>query len=119
MSTFGSGATGSRKNAMPPANASASVSRVVATGRWMNGAEIFMAWRCACRDSALGRCWVRTAAERTAGRLCASPSPRAAFVLGGQRRPAAAHRLRQPIEEQVDHWRREQGEDLADEQPTD
>ena len=41
-STCGSGDTGSTLNAMPPAMAMAAVSRVVATGRRINGAEMFM-----------------------------------------------------------------------------
>ena len=41
-STCGSGATGSTTNAMAPAIATATVSSVVATGRWMKGAEMFM-----------------------------------------------------------------------------
>ena len=42
-STCGSGATGSRKKPMTPAIATPSVSSVVAIGRWMNGAEKFIA----------------------------------------------------------------------------
>ncbi len=42
-STCGNGATGNTINAMAPAIATATVSRVVATGRWMKGAEMFMA----------------------------------------------------------------------------
>ena len=41
-STCGSGATGSTTNASAPASATATVSSVVATGRRMNGAEMFM-----------------------------------------------------------------------------
>ena len=41
-STCGSGDTGSTLNAIAPAMATATVSSVVATGRRMNGAEIFM-----------------------------------------------------------------------------
>src|ERR1700756_3387015 len=41
-STCGKGETGRTVNAMAPAIAIAMVSRVVATGRWMNGAETFM-----------------------------------------------------------------------------
>src|SRR3984885_8609537 len=41
-STSGSGETGSTSNATAPASAIATVSSVVATGRWMNGAEMFM-----------------------------------------------------------------------------
>src|ERR1700744_1703879 len=42
-STWGSGETGSTVNAMAPAIATAMVSSVVATGRWMNGEERLMA----------------------------------------------------------------------------
>src|SRR5271163_507037 len=41
-STWGSGETGSTVNAMAPAIATATVSSVVATGRWMNGEERLM-----------------------------------------------------------------------------
>src|SRR5271165_890057 len=41
-STCGRGETGSTRNAIPPAMATAMVSSVVATGRLMKGAEIFM-----------------------------------------------------------------------------
>src|SRR5580700_7135120 len=41
-STWGSGETGNTLKAIPPAIAIAAVSRVVATGRRMNGAERFM-----------------------------------------------------------------------------
>jgi hypothetical protein len=43
MSTFGNGDTGSRKKATPPDSASPMVSRVVATGRRMNGSAMLMA----------------------------------------------------------------------------
>src|SRR5260370_31331937 len=39
--TGGNGETGSTWNAIAPAMATATVSSVVATGRWMNGAEMF------------------------------------------------------------------------------
>src|SRR5580698_1687281 len=42
-STCGNGDTGSTWNAMAPAIATATVSNVVATGRCINGAEMFMA----------------------------------------------------------------------------
>src|SRR4051812_41466185 len=42
-STCGKGATGKWKYASSPASKSAAASRLVATGRWMNGAEMFMA----------------------------------------------------------------------------
>ncbi len=42
-STCGSGETGRRRKATAPASASANVSSVVATGRRMKGAEMFMA----------------------------------------------------------------------------
>src|SRR5271168_4554725 len=42
-STCGSGATGSRLKQMAPAIAIAMVISVVATGRWMKGAEMFIA----------------------------------------------------------------------------
>src|SRR5262245_14244883 len=45
-STCGKEATGRRRKAITPDNATAIVSRVVATGRWMNGAETFMAVPC-------------------------------------------------------------------------
>ena len=41
-STCGSGDTGSTVKAIAPAMATAMVSSVVATGRWMNGAEMLM-----------------------------------------------------------------------------
>src|SRR5215831_4957525 len=41
-STWGTGATGRKKNARPPANASAKVSREVATGRLINGVEMLI-----------------------------------------------------------------------------
>src|SRR5208282_1082647 len=41
-STSGKGATGSTSNAIAPASATATVSSVVATGRRMKGAEMFM-----------------------------------------------------------------------------
>src|SRR5262249_55055127 len=41
-STCGSGATGNSRNAITPLSASPIVSRVVATGRSMNGAEMFI-----------------------------------------------------------------------------
>src|ERR1700678_3642112 len=41
-STCGNGDTGSTVNAIAPAIAIATVSSVVATGRWINGAERFM-----------------------------------------------------------------------------
>src|ERR1700761_8988287 len=41
-STWGSGETGSTLNAIPPAMAIATVRRVVATGRRINGAEMLM-----------------------------------------------------------------------------
>ncbi len=43
MSTRGSGATGRLRNAAAPASRIASASSEVAIGRWMNGAEMFMA----------------------------------------------------------------------------
>src|SRR5262245_22653343 len=44
-STCGTGDTGSRLNATAPASPSATASSVVATGRRMNGAEMFMSAR--------------------------------------------------------------------------
>src|SRR5260370_41580448 len=41
-STCGKGETGRKLKAIAPAMAMATVSSVVATGRWMNGAETFM-----------------------------------------------------------------------------
>ena len=41
-STWGSGAIGSKWKAIPPASATATVSSVVATGRWMNGCAMFI-----------------------------------------------------------------------------
>src|SRR5580700_937057 len=40
-STSGRGATGSTTNAIAPARKTATVSNVVATGRWMKGADMF------------------------------------------------------------------------------
>src|SRR5690349_24192208 len=59
-STCGSGETGSSRNATAPESAMAAVSSVVATGLWMNGAEMLM------RRSADVRIGVR--ADRTTGR---------------------------------------------------
>ena len=42
MSTLGSGATGRKRTATRPVSSSPMASRKVATGRWMNGAEIFI-----------------------------------------------------------------------------
>src|SRR5215472_5324615 len=42
-STWGSGETGRNRNAATPESATAMVSRVVATGLWMKGLEMFMA----------------------------------------------------------------------------
>ena len=42
-STWGSGETGSSRNAMAPASATPNVNNVVATGRSMNGADRFIA----------------------------------------------------------------------------
>jgi hypothetical protein len=47
-SICGKGDTGRKRNATAPASAIATVSRVVATGRWMKGAERFM--RVTCRE---------------------------------------------------------------------
>jgi hypothetical protein len=47
-STCGSGAIGSNRNATTPDRDMAMVSSVVATGRWMNGLEIFID-KSACR----------------------------------------------------------------------
>src|ERR1700692_1625063 len=64
-STCGRGETGSTLKAMAPAMAMAPVSRVVATGRWMNGAETFMrALQVAARSPCLER-W--TCARNAAG----------------------------------------------------
>src|SRR5580692_4272226 len=52
-STCGNGETGRTLKAMAPAMAIATVRRVVATGRWMNGAETFMR---GLRDAAQSRC---------------------------------------------------------------
>ncbi len=46
-STCGSGETGSSRNATLPASAIATSNSVVATGRRMNGSQIFMAYRAA------------------------------------------------------------------------
>lgn len=43
-SICGSGATGNCVNPIAPASATAIVSRVVATGRWINGDERLIAW---------------------------------------------------------------------------
>src|ERR1700686_3793350 len=55
-SPCGSGEPGSTLKAMEPAMAMATVSRVVATGRWMKGAETFMrALQVAARSPCLER----------------------------------------------------------------
>src|SRR5690348_12805505 len=96
----GSGATGRRVNAAAPEQAMPSVSRIVATGRAMNGAEMFMAT--GLRGSRRG---VR---ERVL----------AGSALVG-RRIAAPEALREPVERQVDHGRRVEGEQLAHEEASD
>ena len=90
-STCGSGATGSTMKATAPAMATAMVSSVVATGRWMNGAEMLMRSPCRMRLVA-----------------CAS--------LG---RDAAGDALAKPVEEDVDDRRGVEGEELAEQQPAD
>src|SRR5580692_12539600 len=82
-STSGSGETGSTSNATAPASAIATVSSVVATGRWMNGAEMFM-------PALVLPVRLRFPAHAP-GRL----------VLRRTRRKT----LRQFVEENVDHWR--------------
>src|ERR1700756_3172920 len=57
-STCGRGETGRTVKAMAPAMAMATVSRVVATGRWMNGAETFMS---APQYQSAGRCALEAA----------------------------------------------------------
>src|SRR5258707_11718081 len=63
-STCGKGETGRTVKAIAPAMAMATVRRVVATGRWMNGAETFMRApldRGACRCALPGG-WARICA---------------------------------------------------------
>ena len=55
-STWGSGDTGSTRKATLPANATAMVSSVVATGLRMNTSERFMVY-CAGAGSAPGAIW--------------------------------------------------------------
>src|SRR5258708_1424848 len=88
-STCGSGATGSLKNAKMPASASPIVSRVVATGRSMNGVD----------------------------RFTTGPSRRA---LGVERAgEALPHRPPETVEIEIDDRRREQCEQLAENEAAD
>src|SRR6185312_16540940 len=91
----GSGATGSSVKAAAPEQAMPSVRRIVATGRLMNGAEMFM-----LNDPRDSRRGVRELA--LAGRLRA---PREA--------------LREPVEREIDHRRRIEREQLAHEKAPD
>src|ERR1039458_10301441 len=103
-STRGIGDTGSRKKATPPASASPMVSSVVATGRRTKGVEMLVGssaqlWggpRIRIVIQACSRC-LRTGA----------PAAPAAHVSG------------EPIEEQVDHRRGEQRQQLAHQQSAD
>ncbi len=118
-STWGKGETGSTLNAMPPAMAIATVSRVVATGRRMNGLERLMRW---CYR---GVCLARTlrSLEDFPGRANAStPS----VASRGERLRVRAgtaffsgEALRQVVEEDVDDRRGVQRQHLAQQQPTD
>src|SRR5262249_31173887 len=81
-STCGSGETGSRRNATAPASAMPIVSRVGATGRWMNGAEILMSLR--------------------------SFAGSVGTALAGAPRAPVVDAARQPIERKVDHRRSEE-----------
>src|SRR5438270_1569428 len=89
-STCGSGETGSLKNAKMPASASPIVSSVVATGRSINGVE-------------------RLTATRSLGRLRG--------VEGAAE--ALAHGAAEPVEAEIDDRRREQGEELAQNEAAD
>src|SRR5439155_7679186 len=92
-STCGSGATGSLKNANIPASASPIVSRVVATGRSMNGVDRFTAY------SRQG------------------PSRRALGVEHASE--ALPHRPAEAVEIEVDDRRREQRQQLAQNETAD
>src|ERR1700688_3910748 len=100
ISTLGNGATGSRKKATPPASAKPIVSSVVATGRRTNGAEMLMAALAQLRCRPL---------LRTHRPLTGRGGQSAAMTHGGG----------EPVEEQVNHRRGEQGQHLAHQQSTD
>src|SRR5690606_9939992 len=93
-SMSGNGDTGSRPKLTPPSSNIARLSNMVATGRAMKGAERFMA---------------------SGFRLPAQPS---CFHLLPCRVPPG-ETTAQPIEEQIDHWRGEQGQQLAEQQTAD
>src|SRR5579862_4513597 len=80
---------------MMPASATPRVSRVVATGRRMNGSEMLTA--------------SRSRQETSRGRVLDRPFDGA----------AAAQAARQPVETEIDHRRREQGEELTHDQAAD
>src|SRR5438046_865218 len=98
-STWGSGDTGSRRNAAAPARARPMVSSVVATGRSMKGAD-----RLTCQSRGLVSCCAISIADRRLG---------CRFLLAFA---ALLDAPGQPVEGQVDHRRGEQGEHLADDQ---
>src|ERR1700733_9096077 len=102
ISTLGSGATGSRKKATPPASARPIVSSVVATGRRTKGAEMFMAVSAQLR-------------RRT--RLL--PGTRRRLIGVGAPTTALAHCQCQAIEVQVNHRGGEQRQQLAHQQSAD
>ena len=104
-STCGSGATGSNRKAITPASASPAVSSVVATGRLMNGAEMF--------KSACLRMFKDVPVRRSSRTIRAQ---RRSFLTLRSRRCDAS---RQSVEGQVDHRRRVQRQQLADDQAAD
>src|ERR1700689_4367671 len=102
ISTLGSGATGSRKKATPPASARPHVSNPVANGRRTKGAEMFTAASAQLRR--------RTLLLPGAGRrLIGVRGPTTALARCGS----------QAVEEQVNHRRGEQRQHLAHQQSAD
>src|SRR5579875_63576 len=101
-STVGKGATGSRVNAAAPASPTPMVSRLVATGRLMNGSERFISVS-GPRPSGSGAC-VLSSLPLLRPRLAVEepPQPRGGF-----------------IEEQIDHRGRIQRQRLAEQQSAD
>ena len=93
---FGSGETGKRPKLTLPSSRIAKLSNMVATGRAMKGAERFMA-----------------AGHRKLGRPALLPGSCTRFL---HRQLFAAEPVAQSIEEQIDHGRSEQRQQLAKQQ---
>src|SRR6266702_3703655 len=100
-STWGSGDTGRSRKAITPASTSPKVRRVVATGRFMKGAEMFM--------------MVPSLTLPRWGRVLRLLPKAGGGGEGGSFSPPP----RQPVEDEVDDRRRVQGEDLAEDQAAD